>query len=299
MHLIYYKSPIGNFGDDLNEWLWPKLLPRERRRKPHGLVGIGSILFNDFPGLKNCANTPVVFLGTGVRASNNLLQTQPNWDIRFVRGPLSACSISSRTKYIADGAYGLRLTDIGRQISQAPKKYKVSVIPYFKSLNYANWDTLCKKLDYHLINPLSPNGVLETMHEIAQSEVVITEAMHGAIVADALGVPWHRFVFSTPETEEPRVSEFKWADWQMSIDLLRSPITAIPFTRRSVAHTAVKLISFNTLHIKVLPRPILARTVIEHISAISHFQCSSSKTLSRIDDEFQAALDQYEREYSL
>ena len=27
MKLYYYKAPLGNFGDDLNPWLWPRLLP--------------------------------------------------------------------------------------------------------------------------------------------------------------------------------------------------------------------------------------------------------------------------------
>ena len=27
MKLHYFHSPHGNFGDDLNGWLWPKLLP--------------------------------------------------------------------------------------------------------------------------------------------------------------------------------------------------------------------------------------------------------------------------------
>jgi succinoglycan biosynthesis protein ExoV len=27
MKLFYFKDPAGNFGDDLNLWLWPKVLP--------------------------------------------------------------------------------------------------------------------------------------------------------------------------------------------------------------------------------------------------------------------------------
>jgi succinoglycan biosynthesis protein ExoV len=27
MQTIYYKDEIGNFGDDLNELIWPQILP--------------------------------------------------------------------------------------------------------------------------------------------------------------------------------------------------------------------------------------------------------------------------------
>lgn len=27
MKLYYYESKLGNFGDDLNKWLWDELLP--------------------------------------------------------------------------------------------------------------------------------------------------------------------------------------------------------------------------------------------------------------------------------
>lgn len=27
MKLYYYRDDVFNFGDDLNAWLWPKLLP--------------------------------------------------------------------------------------------------------------------------------------------------------------------------------------------------------------------------------------------------------------------------------
>ena len=27
MHIYYHRDPLGNFGDDLNPWLWPRVFP--------------------------------------------------------------------------------------------------------------------------------------------------------------------------------------------------------------------------------------------------------------------------------
>jgi succinoglycan biosynthesis protein ExoV len=45
MQIVYYKDPIGDFGDDLNELVWPRVLPAAVREAPDAvLIGIGSLL---------------------------------------------------------------------------------------------------------------------------------------------------------------------------------------------------------------------------------------------------------------
>ena len=45
MKLVYYQDPKGNFGDDLNPWLWERLLPGRLDDDPSELlVGMGTIL---------------------------------------------------------------------------------------------------------------------------------------------------------------------------------------------------------------------------------------------------------------
>ena len=51
------------------------------------------------------------------------------------------------------------------------------------------------------------------MTAIAQTEVLLAEAMHGAIVADALRVPW------IPLCTSARILNFKWLDWCASLNL--------------------------------------------------------------------------------
>jgi hypothetical protein len=50
MRLHYYKDPHGNFGDDLNPWLWSKLIPDLLDDDGRTLfVGIGTILRREIP----------------------------------------------------------------------------------------------------------------------------------------------------------------------------------------------------------------------------------------------------------
>ncbi len=48
--LYYCKTPKGNFGDDLNLWLWPRLAPEVCDEQDSTLfVGIGTILSHHIP----------------------------------------------------------------------------------------------------------------------------------------------------------------------------------------------------------------------------------------------------------
>ena len=56
------------------------------------------------------------------------------------------------------------------------------------------------------------------IRRIQQSEVIIAEAMHAAIVADALRVPW------IPVKAYNGINDFKWNDWASSLDVPYNPI---------------------------------------------------------------------------
>jgi succinoglycan biosynthesis protein ExoV len=50
MQLYYFKVHHGNFGDDLNPWLWPQLLPELMQGAGDELlVGIGTLLNHRLP----------------------------------------------------------------------------------------------------------------------------------------------------------------------------------------------------------------------------------------------------------
>ena len=217
MKLFYYKDPIGNFGDELNAWLWPQLLPEllgddSGNDEDTLFVGIGSILDKRIPQGPN----KIVF-GTGV-GYGLLPVLDERWKICCVRGPLTAEALGLPPD--------LAITDpavLVNTLRTPPntKTYRASFIPHFRSPARAcdqriELAEICTRLDINYIDPSA--DVVEVLRGIERSELVLCEAMHGAIVADALRVPW------VPLRLYDQVLELKWWDWCGSLGLEYAPL---------------------------------------------------------------------------
>ncbi|WP_194767836.1 hypothetical protein [Tamlana sp. I1] len=221
MKLVYYKSESGNFGDDLNVWMWPQIFGADflEKERDIGFFGIGSILIENsvFIDQANLCEKKVIF-GTGVRSINENIEMDDSWHILFLRGPYSSLKLKGDLDhYIADAAYFLALLPQYKRYLDTPKKYKTSFIPYFKSIDKMDWQKICDDLSWNLILPTEVNSVEDFILEVAASEQVISEAMHGAMIADIVRVPWVRFRFYSHLYEGTMVSEWKWNDWLLSI----------------------------------------------------------------------------------
>lgn len=214
MNLIYYKSKIGNFGDDLNKELWEKVLGPYSKKNDHiDLIGIGSILDER---IEQSPNKRII-LGSGVRS---FLYNPNNIDIlneySFVRGPISSKVIG--IPYITDSAYAIALLEEDyKRFLSTPKKFRLSYIPYYEQCDSFNWDIFEKITSMHVIKPT--DNVDKVLLEIAQSERIITSAMHGAIMADIFRIPWMRLKFGKQGNEHSLTSELKWQDWLLSIEI--------------------------------------------------------------------------------
>ena len=84
MQLCWYDRPGGNFGDNLNPWLWPKLLPGRIDGQGPWLVGIGTLLNERLP-----AEGELVVLGAGAGLGRKPM-VDARWRVLGVRGPLTA-----------------------------------------------------------------------------------------------------------------------------------------------------------------------------------------------------------------
>ncbi|MEM0981729.1 MAG: polysaccharide pyruvyl transferase family protein [Cyanobacteria bacterium P01_H01_bin.58] len=221
---IYYdqrSDGAGNFGDDLNPWLWQQLLPELLTRQDGVvLVGIGTLLNAKLLKRVKKAQRVSIF-STGVGYEQPLTTLPDHWKIYCLRGPLScqALGISSELA-ITDGAVLLRRL-IKPTLTQPNK---AAFMPHIHHAVFAGdrWRQICQLSGIHYINPQLP--VEQVLSAIQQSRVLITEAMHGAIVADALGVPW------IPVVTSPRILQFKWQDWCASVQQPYRPIYLPPLT---------------------------------------------------------------------
>lgn len=209
MNLIYFKAEAGNFGDDLNPWIWGKLLGNfEYYDKNVDFVGIGSILDER---LNNGDQKKVIF-GSGIRDFKFV--SDENIDVRFVRGPISSRYLND-APFITDSAYCLALLEQKSNIEK--KKYKCSIVPYFRHIKSVNWKLFEKLTGIHII---LPNNTIENiLEEISASEKIIAGAMHGAIIADVLRVPWKRLRLGKHGNESFLTSEIKWHDWLYSVEI--------------------------------------------------------------------------------
>ncbi|MBD8490899.1 polysaccharide pyruvyl transferase family protein [Echinicola sp. CAU 1574] len=251
MEYIYYKDKKGNFGDDLNGWMWPRIFGKEDLSDDLAFLGIGTILYEDNRNLARIAEKSKIVFGTGVRPVHRAFSLDNTWDIRFLRGPLSANQFDRKFDYISDAAYALKILPEYEELMNIPKKYEVSFIPYFKSESYYDWKAICKDLGIHYITTHTDKGVDFTLREIAASKCIISEAMHGAILADVFRIPWKRFILTTPFTEGERISEFKWADWMNSVDIFQHNPIYVPLFKKGRFNSLIKQVSGGSIEANV------------------------------------------------
>jgi succinoglycan biosynthesis protein ExoV len=214
MNLFYWQSPSGNFGDDLNRWYWDRFLSGwQSWDEDCTLVGVGSILNTRI--LPDSARYLVLGSGSGFGDLPDV-SDRSKWDVRFVRGPLTARNLGLDASVTDPAALISRLPNF-----TASDRRGTAYIPHCHSdaSRLYDWGRICNDAG---LTHISPRGDSETViRAISRSERVITESMHGAILADAFRVPW--IAVSQLET----FNYFKWKDWGASL-MLEIEIIPLP-----------------------------------------------------------------------
>ncbi|MGD1876742.1 MAG: polysaccharide pyruvyl transferase family protein [Kiloniellaceae bacterium] len=219
MKIYFYRAEEENFGDELNLSIWPKVFGDYIDGDGQYLCGIGSILDSrlcDLDGKK-------IIFGVGARGPGNPIVFDDTFDVRFVRGP--------RTAALYDGVEFI--TDPGILIAEfkevQPRGSAIGLVGYFRS-DQTVWREVCSEMGMQYI---SPNDDVETvLQRISECKRVFCEAMHGAIAADALRIPW-RPVSGFNAVHEHETHKFKWEDWCHSMDLEFDPLKLPPIWRQS------------------------------------------------------------------
>ncbi|MGY4493088.1 polysaccharide pyruvyl transferase family protein [Pseudomonas sp. TE3610] len=203
---VVFAEGSDNVGDDLNAWIW-SALTGDIHSEGTALLGIGTLLNAEFcrrlEGVRK-----ICVMGTGAGYGKPPVIDE-RWHFYSVRGMGTAAALSlPADRAVADAAYLMATLDWA-QYREA--RSSVVVVPHHRSLRYLDWQAVCERAGLQFLSPLTPPA--EFMKALTQARLVITEAMHGAILADIARVPWTGFSFGGQFNPQ------KWGDWAGMFDL--------------------------------------------------------------------------------
>lgn len=207
---VLFPRGSDNVGDELNHWLWPALLADlPCTAESTTLLGIGTLLNQDFCARLNDVSR-INVLGTGAGYGPPPVLDE-RWHCYAVRGPRSARALGLPDEAgVADAAYLLATLDWAA--GRPPRKQgRIVVVPHHRSLRLLDWAAVCEEAGLTFLSPLEPAAAF--MRELTSADLVLAEAMHGAILADIARVPWVAFSFGGQFNRD------KWQDWAEAFSL--------------------------------------------------------------------------------
>jgi succinoglycan biosynthesis protein ExoV len=211
--LYLWRGAARNFGDELNLVLWPRLLPGWfDEDDTEWFLGIGSVLDSRHP-----ADRLKIVAGAGYGGYRAPPVLDGTWRIHWVRGPLTARRLGlSEELGLGDPASLLGSAMLGSPMldpatSTTESGGAVGFMPHFESAAAGDWRAVAAGAGVNLIDPR--DDPLVVLAAIGGCRVLLSEALHGVIAADALRVPWIAI--------EPlaAIHRAKWQDWAATLDL--------------------------------------------------------------------------------
>lgn len=218
--LVYWSGERPNVGDELNPWLWPRILPASLTMDDSiEFFGIGSILTEQ--RLSRTPKSKIIF-GAGKRDASPVKATlMSRCEIDFVRGPLSARALGLHdSAAITDPAALMPLHYLSAKVD--PVLGRVGFVPHC-SMPEKQAQIIASELGLFLILP--SRGVEDFISDLQSCTTVVAEAMHAAVLADAYRIPWMGCSFSSL-LSEGTTNAFKWQDWMQSLSM-QSELTQI------------------------------------------------------------------------
>jgi succinoglycan biosynthesis protein ExoV len=214
MRLYYWRGHARNFGDELNTLLWPALLPGFLDEDDSEIfLGIGSVLDSRHP---RSAHKIVAGAGYGGYEAPPVLDER--WTIHWVRGPRTATRLGLPTnRGIGDPASLIDHALVTAMLGAAWETPgatggDVGFMPHFETACRGAWPRAAAQAGLTFIDPR--DDLPAVFAAIARCRLLVSEALHGVIVADALRVPWVAVAPFAP------VHAAKWADWAAAMDVV-------------------------------------------------------------------------------
>ncbi len=233
MKIHYWKSDHGNFGDDLNCWIWTQNTHNKEIWNDGDdivFIGVGTVLNNT-----TAKDNFKVVLGSGAGYADipDDIHNDKLWKIYGVRGPLTADLVGIPPD-LASTDPAILLANMER--FKSDKKEGVIFIPHWKAMGYGRWEEICADLGIEYVSPCG--DAEEIIKKIGSSSLVLAESMHAAIIADALRTPWIAIATS------PEIVPFKWADWSFSLDMAYKPVCLAPSSFGEYIRNIVSLVGY-------------------------------------------------------
>jgi succinoglycan biosynthesis protein ExoV len=211
-----FVIPRQNFGDQLNLLLFPRLLgPIFDEDARHLVLGIGTVIR---ARARRRSHEIILGAGAGYQGGRHSLERRT---VYAVRGPLTArrLGIPERLAGIDPGILVPRVMPASRESESAARP---AFMPHYQTdrVSSSAWRRACALAEVDYICPVEDTGIVA--EQLRRAPLLITEALHGAVVAESYGIPW------IPVVLGPKVLTFKWRDWCASIGVEYRPNTALP-----------------------------------------------------------------------
>lgn len=215
MRLYHRQGQARNFGDELNTLLWPALLPGFFDDDASEIfLGIGSVLDGRHP-----PQARKIVAGAGHVGDVAAPVLDGGWTIHWVRGPRTARRLRLPGAYgfgdpasLIDRALVTTMLGVGWDAGSCAR-CDVGFMPHVETVCRGSWQRAAALAGLVFIDPRDEPGAV--LAAIARCRLLVSEALHGVVVADALRVPWVAVAPFTP------AHTAEWDDWAgaMSIDM--------------------------------------------------------------------------------
>lgn len=298
MKLTYFND-VPNFGDMLNPWLAPKMVgPALDGDDSRRLLFIGTVIERSAPA--GCEEV-ILGAGAGYKRGRHTLERR---EIFCVRGRRTCELLGIGEEFAAIDPAIL----CSRYRPASPKASVLGFMPHHRSERSAgpHLRKACEQLGIRYLSPLdSVDLVLDTL---SGCERLITEALHGAIVAESYDIPWSPVVFSS------HFMRTKWQDFCESIGrtLAETEIhTNVSYERPAkivdLAKHALYKAGFGKGRYKYLPvkRPSgdlagqiaekLHRVAVNDDAYVTGDRAAKAQSMSRLDKSVERFLAKYGR----
>ncbi|QPG05139.1 polysaccharide pyruvyl transferase family protein [Salinimonas marina] len=209
MKHVYHKDWRGNFGDDLNIPFFKDVLGSHYLNNGKKFYGIGTLLNNVHGKI-----TDSIIFGSGYGYGEALNIDVGSVDIIGVRGPLTAEKLEiAEDKVIGDPALYLPYLEKFNKLELNEEKIVVALHHTTCEL----WDFEgYEDEDIKFLDPAS--DIYTYIAHIKSAKFVITESLHGAIVAAAYRKPF------LPLSLYVNLEMKKWQDFYRSLNIDNSSI---------------------------------------------------------------------------